>query len=313
MRKRILFISPHLSTGGLPQYLAKKIQNFISDSDVFCVEYNYYGPEYVVQRNKISNLLGDRFFAAHGKGEMILEIISSVKPDVIHFEEICESFISDSILIEIFRSDREYSIFETCHSSTMDPKSKVFRPDKFIMVSPWIAKKFSSLGVEMNLLEYPIEDFTPDKTSAIQALEFDPELKHVLNVGLFTPGKNQRETMDLASKFLDLPVQFHFVGNRAPNFKDYWEPLLSSLPSNCKIWGERSDVDLFYQAADLFLFTSNLELNPLCLKEALSWKLPVFCKRLPAYLDSYDSNSLVSYLKGDLEKDAEKMKKLLFH
>jgi glycosyltransferase involved in cell wall biosynthesis len=195
----------------------------------------------------------------------------------------------------------------------MDPKSKVFRPDKFIMVSPWIAKKFSSLGVEIDLLEYPIEDFTPDKNSAIQALELDPAFKHVLNVGLFTPGKNQREAIDLASKFLDLPVQFHFVGNRAPNFKDYWEPLLSGLHSNCKIWGERSDVDLFYQAADLFLFTSNLELNPLCLKEALSWKLPVFCKRLPAYLDSYDSNDLVSYLKGDLEKDAEKMKNFLFH
>jgi glycosyltransferase involved in cell wall biosynthesis len=52
------------------------------------------------------------------------------------------------------------------------------------------------------------------------------------------------------------PVQFHIVGNMADNFKWYWEPLVQNLPPNVTIWGERSDVDNFYQAADLFLFCS---------------------------------------------------------
>lgn len=309
--KKILFVSPHLSTGGLPQYLAKKIQNFSGGAEIFCVEWNFYGPDYVVQRNKISDLLQERFFPINGQKEKFIPIVDSINPDVIHFEELCESFVPDDILLHIFRPDRKYSILETCHSSTIGPESKVFRPDKFIMVSPWIAKKFSKLEVPIEILEYPIEDFTPDKFTSKNILGFSPEMKHILNVGLFTPGKNQKEIISLAKKSLDLPFQFHFVGNKAPNFKDYWEPILADLPKNCKVWGERSDVDLFYQASDLFLFTSNLELSPLCIKEALSWKLPVLCKNLSTYMGLYDTNSNVGFLKGNTEKDLELVLKTL--
>ena len=64
-------------------------------------------------------------------------------------------------------------------------------------------------------------------------------------------------------------VQFHFVGNQAGNFKEYWEPLMENVPNNVKIWGERSDTDLFLQAADVFMFNSTWECNPL----VLSYKL----------------------------------------
>jgi glycosyltransferase involved in cell wall biosynthesis len=309
--KKILFVSPHLSTGGLPQYLAKKIQNFSGSAELFCIEWNFYGPDYVVQRNKISDLLQERFFPINGQKEKFIPIVDSIDPDIIHFEELCESFIPNDILLHIFRPDRKYSILETCHSSTMVPESKVFRPDKFIMVSPWIAKKFSKLEVPIEVLEYPIEDLIPDKITPKNILGFSSEKKHILNVGLFTPGKNQKEVISLAEKSLDLPFQFHFVGNKAPNFKDYWEPILADLPENCKVWGERSDVDLFYQASDLFLFTSNLELSPLCIKEALSWKLPVLCKNLSTYMGLYDTNPNVSFLKGNTEKDLEMVLKTL--
>ena len=55
--------------------------------------------------------------------------------------------------------------------------------------------------------------------------------------------------------------EFHSLGNRADNFKWYWEPLAQDTPPNLTWWNERTDVDAFYQAMDLFLFTSRGSVN----------------------------------------------------
>ena len=99
----------------------------------------------------------------------------------------------------------------------------------------------------------------PNQKQAQNALGFDPNYKHIINVGLFTSGKNQGELIEYAKKLKGEKIVFHFIGNQAPNFEPYWGPLMKDLPSNCKIWGERSDTDLFYQAADLMVFTSKME------------------------------------------------------
>jgi glycosyltransferase involved in cell wall biosynthesis len=97
----------------------------------------------------------------------------------------------------------------------------------------------------------------------------------------------------------------------AINFKEYWEPILKDLPSNCLIWGERSDVDKFYQSADLMVFTSKKETSPLVIREALSWKLPCLIYNLPAYKNMYDKFSGVGYLKdGDFKENIKKIKSL---
>ena len=72
-------------------------------------------------------------------------------------------------------------------------------------------------------------------------------------------------------------------------------------PENCIVWGERTDTDLFYKACDLFYFSSKLELNPLSLKEALSYNMPCIFRRLYTFLDTYDNNPLVSYIDDDLK------------
>ena len=65
---KILYISPHLSTGGLPQYLWKKIEVFNDVGEIYCVEYDYLGDAYIVQRNRIKELLGDRFIPIFSDG-----------------------------------------------------------------------------------------------------------------------------------------------------------------------------------------------------------------------------------------------------
>ena len=59
----MLFISPHLSTGGAPQFTLSKIEILKDSYDILCVEKDFIAPEYVVQRNKISEILGDKFIS----------------------------------------------------------------------------------------------------------------------------------------------------------------------------------------------------------------------------------------------------------
>ncbi len=296
-KPRILYVAPHLSTGGMPQYLYKKIESFNDQAEIYCVQYNNTSEEYVVQRNRIKEKIGGRFYCLESDKFELMNIIEEICPDVIHFDDFVEFFIDDSLIRKIYAEDRPYYIVETCHSSNISPIDKIYCPDKFVMVNQWMCDKFSSLGVPVDILEYPIENFErPDRATALSSLGLDPDKKHVINVGLFTPGKNQGELIEYARLMQDYPIEFHFIGNTAPNFQHYWAPLLEQLPSNCKIWGERNDTDEFYKAVDLFVFTSNWELNPIVIKETLSWNLPILMRRLEPYGDSYDNNDLVSYL-----------------
>ena len=299
-RKKLLYICPHLSTGGQPQYAYKQIKHFIKEFDIEVVEINNSGGNaFVVQKNRIKSLV-----EVHTLGEdksEIIQIIEGYSPDIIHFQEIPEFDLPKYVLDIIFRKSRNYYIVATTHGSFTNPSEIVYQPDRYVLVSEWSRQKFIETGVETMLWEYPIEDYTFDKEAAQKELELDPTWKHVLNVGLFAPGKNQAEVFAIARQLEKYKIKFHFVGNQAMNFEEYWAPLMKHKPENCIIWGERDDVDTFYSACDMFYFSSKLELNPLSIKEALSYKLPCIFRKLHTYLDTYDSNPLVTYIDDDLK------------
>lgn len=309
--KRILYITPHLSTGGMPQYLLKKIEFFNQSHDVFCIQVDNTAEEYNVQRNKIRDLLGKKFFCVDGEEKKVLTLIDKISPDIIHFEDFVEFFFSEEIIEKIYSLERPYFIIETCHGSEYSIYNKMWIPDKFVMVNEYMAGRFSGYGVPVDIWEYPIENYNrPNREDSLSSLGLDPKKKHIINVGLFTPGKNQGELIEYANSLIGENYEFHFIGNTAPNFQHYWEPLLENLPENCIIWGERKDVGNFYSCADLFVFTSILELNPIVVKESLSWGLPILLKKLEVYGEKYDNNPLVHYL-GDPLENIELIKKLL--
>jgi hypothetical protein len=299
-KKKLLYVAPHLSTGGQPQYLYKQVKHFIKDFDIQVVEINNSGGHaFVVQKNRIKSLvevhtLGD------DKSE-ILNIISEFKPDIIHFQEIPQFDLAPFILDQIFTKDRNYFIIASTHGSLTEPSEINYHPDKYVLVSEWSRQRFADIGIETDVWEYPIEDYTFDKEASQKELGLDPTYKHVLNVGLFAPGKNQGEIFAIARQLEKYKIKFHFVGNQAGNFENYWAPLMKYIPENCVIWGERDDVDKFYSAVDMFYFASKIELNPLSVKEALSYKLPSIFRKLHTYLDTYDNNSLVTYINDDLK------------
>ncbi len=306
--KKVLFVVPHLSTGGLPQYTLKLIKSTLNHNEVHCVEYdNITGGVLVVQRRQIENVLGNNFYTLDSNKFELLSIIDKINPNIIHFQEIPEHFMESKLLDIIYDNNREYKIVVTTHGSNTDPSAITYSADKFILVSEWSKNRFTEVFPEhmCDVWEYPVESISYDKSEAKKQLNFDENCKHVLNVGLFTSGKNQAELVQIAKLLKNKNIVFHFVGNQSMNFRDYWEPLMKEFPSNCIWHGERSDVDLFYKASDAFYFTSNYELNPLVVKEALSYGLPTFIKKLHTYGDVYDDK--VTYIVNDIDVNVKNL------
>jgi hypothetical protein len=299
--EKLLYVAPHLSTGGLPQYLTKKIELLKNDFEIYLVEWSdCTGGVLVVTRNKIVKLVDkDKFFTLGDNKQELINIINQVKPDIIHLEEIPEFFMDFDIANQIYNKDRIYKIVETSHDSSYDVTQKKFFPDKFMFVSQWQVNQYKDIDIPKVVVEYPIEYIErPDRTEALQKLGLDPNKKHILHIGLFTPRKNQSEFFAYAKA---LPqYEFHCVGNQADNFKHYWEPLMKDKPDNLTWWNERTDVDAFYQAMDLFLFTSrgtnnDKETMPLVIREAVSYQIPILIHNLPVYLNYWDDYN-VNYL-----------------
>lgn len=315
---RILFIAPHLSTGGCPQYLLKKIVELNDSNEVYCVEYtDVTGGVLVVQRSQIKEILGSKLITLYEDKSTLVEHIKNINPDVIHFEELPEYFCDKKVAKQIYVSDRKYKIFETSHDSSFDVSQKIFFPDKLLIISKYQERLFESLGIPMEMVEYPIEyKQKGNRKSALENLNLDPNKIHFLNVGLFTSRKNQAEIIRYAKQLLNHPVQFHFIGNQADNFKSYWEPLMKDFPINCKWWGERKDVDTFYNAMDVFLFTSrgtanDKETSPLVIREAIGWDLPLVLYNLPVYCGMYDKYKNITWLKQSEEDNLQIIKSFL--
>lgn len=312
---KLLIISPHWSTGGSCQVTLNKIELIKDQFEIKVVEYNFLSWQFVVQRNKVIELVGKDNF--HTLGENKLEdlkgIIASFNPDVIAMEEFPEMFMDKSCSDWLYSHDGRPYIIETTHDSSFDPKKKIYSPDEFVFVSAYNALKYSHFNIKSSIIEYPVNTKLRQTKKAKDKLGFEEEYKHVVIVGLFTKRKNQKYAFYLAERLLDYNIKFHFVGNQAENFADYWKPLMDKKPDNCIIWGERDDIDTFLNASDLFLFPSkgdrgNKELNPIVIKEAQEYvDLPKLIFNLDVYLNKYNNAREFHFLTGDLIQDTNKI------
>lgn len=297
---KILFIAPHLSTGGMPAFLLKRIKSLreYTDVSIQVVEYQCYSKDYVVQRDEIIKLTG-LYTLAEDKMR-IFKVVEEFKPDIIHIDEMSER-LDPKMVRRLYSPDRKYRIVETCHDVSFNPSEKIFTPDAYAFCTPYHLDTFANVDGYREVIEFPITNTSVSKAQKVVAqieLGMSRKQYHVINVGLWTKGKNQGEGIKLARK---LPfVQFHFIGNQAGNFEDYWKPLMEDLPTNVTIWGERSDVNIFMQAADAFMFNSTWECNPLVLREAIGYGLPILARNLPQYKDMF-----IDYIQPMLESEHE--------
>lgn len=289
---KIVYLAPHLSTGGCPQFILKRIEALLAHTEgieVYVIEHSYHGNAYVVQRNAIKKLLGKRFSAHYSTKIEIVDYINIIQPDIVHIDEMSERLDRD-LITALYDNNRKYRIIETPHDVMFNPDAnKIFHPDLYLFCSVYHEETFADMVSQYHTIEYPIENRLPSfmqKVHAKKILGFNLFKKNVINVGLWTPGKNQGEGLEIARQYPD--IMFHFIGNQAENFKSYWEPLMGNVPNNVQIWGERDDIDTFMQAADVFMFNSINECSPIVLREAISFGLPIIARNLPTYAGMYD-------------------------
>ena len=290
---KILLLENHLSTGGAPMFALKRIQSLLTHTDVevYCIELNFHGSAYVVQRNQIVDLLGERFYEAGENKMRVMDIINEVKPDIVHIEDVAER-LPKELATALYSNDKSYRIVETPHDNIFNPDTdKVYHPDLYAFCTPFHENIYAEMDSKYFTIQYPIEE---KKVTAEMRLEakkkvgFSLDRKTALQVGLWTPQKNQKETIAIARKYPE--IDFVVAGNMASNFQFYWEELIKDLPSNFKALGERSDIDTLLQAADIFIFPSTNECSPLSIRHAVEVGLPIVANNLPAYegtLDKY--------------------------
>jgi autotransporter strand-loop-strand O-heptosyltransferase len=308
--KKYLFIAGHLSTGGGPKYLEwliKKIKN--EGNTIKVVEWNLYSPNFIVQRNEIIDTIGKDNFISVGsyyeddstfydKEKNIKNYINDFAPDYIHLNDLPEEFaikpMSKDFLEFLYKKDRSYKILETCHTSQFDFNKKIYIPDAFWFCSDYHLKLSKNINVPKKIVEMDLPlNIRPNRDDTLKELGLDPSYYHVLQVGLFHKNKNQKFTFDVAKNFLDDKILFHFVGNMC--YIDECD--IDRNQKNCMIWGERDDVQKFMSCMDLFVMPSLQELNPISIKEALSWNMKCFISDLDVYRDKYKDNNNISFIK----------------
>ena len=65
MKRRVLFVPMHLSTGGSPKWLLELIRDTMLQNEVFVTEFNDYG-SYDVHRNQVKDLVGKKSYTCLG-------------------------------------------------------------------------------------------------------------------------------------------------------------------------------------------------------------------------------------------------------
>lgn len=320
-KKKLLYLAPHLSTGGMPQFVLKRVEAMLDadEFEIYVVEFNKYSDNFVVQRNQLIHLLKENFkevghlgsLSETDRTEKAKQVISDINPDIIHIDECPESFDSFNKMqpeLQDWLYNQKWAVVETCHNIWFNPENKVKEPDGYVFCTPYHLETFKNRDAEKIVIEYPLEDFRAthlEKSRARAKLHFQMNKIHVLNVGLWTQGKNQKEGIEIARIAEALhpgKFQFHFVGNQASNFEGYWKPIMEDLPSNVTIHGEQANVSEYMKAADAFMFNSTWECSPLALREAISHGLVTFARDLEEYKDMFTKHIIP--FSDDSEKNA---------
>jgi FkbM family methyltransferase len=314
---RIAFITPNLSTGGMPEYVRRSIELLDRESnEILLIEMR---TETVLDavRKRVLDLEGIEIFSAEKSPVRAIEKIQEFSPDIIHFTEPAEQVISPSHLYLLYHDQRTWKIFETCHDSSYPVQSKEFLPDKFLLVSPFQVKMMQELGVPAELVQYDVPVLeSMNRETQMRKLGLDTNKKHVFQFGIFSPRKNQKETVEIAKMMQDESIQFHFVGNTADSYSYFWKPILDNLPKNCKFWGEHKNVQQFYAVADMVIFPSielidDKETNPLVIKETMKYEIPLLLKNTPVYLGMYPEGEKVKYMKDTPLQNANLISQIL--
>ena len=171
----------------MPAFLLKRIEALGDSVNIYVVEHSDLSPDYIVQKEQIKKLIKNFYTLGENKLELI-DIIKNNNIDVVHIDDVGEA-IDYELAKQLYRNNRTWRIVETCHNVAFNPDvDKVFHPDAYAFCTPYHEKTFANVIDYSETIEFPIDRQSkyPEKTGI------------VLNVGLWTPGKNQGEGIEIA-------------------------------------------------------------------------------------------------------------------
>lgn len=289
---KIMMIPSHLSSGGMPQYLLRRVEALLTytNFEIFVVEFNCVSLDFIIQRNKIKNIVQHFYTLGEDKNEL-MNLIRENSIDVLQFDDPIEFIpnLSFDLACQIYSNDRTWRICETIHTVNFNKDQKIFFADAYPLVSPFHLDILKSLPGIKGVILYPVNNKKSsyiEQLLAKQSLGFPMDKPLFINIGLWNKNKNQGEFIDIAKKYPDM--EFAAIGNLAGNFKNYWETLINNVPSNFHIMEERDDVSTFLCAADGMIFTSIYECMPICLFEAIEVQIPILAYNLKEYMGVFN-------------------------
>jgi hypothetical protein len=96
--KKVLHITPHLSTGGLPQFLLSLLRSTNDLVENYCVEYACHSLDFVVQRNQVIELMTSRFHSLPDDKFHLLNLIKEIRRDLF--------FLIENLLNKLFTKSK---------------------------------------------------------------------------------------------------------------------------------------------------------------------------------------------------------------
>ena len=133
--KTLMIITPHMSTGGCPQVVAKKVELLKDFYNIVVVEWECIAWSYVVQRNRVINMLGEQFVSlSENKEYDLFNLIDDYQPEYIFIEELSETFIPLSILVLDNKTDKINKIEVIKKDSSLSIKTEIFLENYYSVV-----------------------------------------------------------------------------------------------------------------------------------------------------------------------------------
>ena len=97
----------------MPAFLLKRIEALRQVYEIFVVEHRNFSNEYVVQKNKIRELVDHFYTLEEGNKNQLQHIITSNRIDVVHIDEMAESLGDKELVDALYCNCRNYRIVET--------------------------------------------------------------------------------------------------------------------------------------------------------------------------------------------------------
>jgi len=154
-----------------------------------------------------------------------------------------------------------------------------------------------------------------DRYEVRRQLQISPDQKVLLYVGRVAPEKNLGMLLDMAAKVMaeDASVRLFLVGDGPARQACADRARLLGIGDRVTFAGfvPRSEVDLYYAAADLFVFSSITETQGLVVQEAMTYGLPAVAVTGGGASDSIVTGENGFVVRNDVFEFAETVSRVL--